>query len=165
MGFFFNSIYDIVQDSLMTRARASVPSLEQPRTYSTTWAVLYRMFLSREIYAVDDNELVIPWIPCRWDFRLHACPPQGERNASWSLALLRWSPPTISSKPVLSRSIPSQGFQLAVREFCPRSDRTINIYILRRVVQDNFPWAPINDGQIRTLFNYTKCNKRYRYIF
>lgn len=27
---------------------------------STTWAVLYRVFFSREIYAVDDNELVIP---------------------------------------------------------------------------------------------------------
>lgn len=31
--------------------------------HTTTWAVLYRMFFSREIYAVDDNELVIPWIP------------------------------------------------------------------------------------------------------
>lgn len=129
---------------LMTRARTSVPSLNSC-TYSTTWAMLYRMFFSREIYAVDDNELVIPWIPCRWDFRLNACPPQGEQTRRDRLTLLRWSPSTISSiKPVLSRSIPSRGFSyLAVREFCPRIDRTINICILCRGLQDNFPWDPI----------------------
>lgn len=87
--------------------------------HTTTWAVLYRVFFSREIYAVDDNELVIPWIPCRWDFRLHARPPQGrsrcDRSFSYVDRFLRYR----GIKPVLSRSIRSRGFRLLGRARIP----------------------------------------------
>lgn len=118
LGFYL--IYDIVRHSLMTRARTSVPSLE-PCTYSTMWAVLYRMFFSREIYVVGDNELVIPWIPCRWDFRLHTCPPQGERTRRdrslfYVDRLLRYR----TSGPCCQDRYDREGFSyLAVREFSP----------------------------------------------
>lgn len=145
----------------MTRARASVPSLES-RMYTTTWAVLYRMFFSREIYAVDDNELVIPWIPCRWDFRLNACSPQGERTRRDRLALLRWSPFTISSiKPVLSRSIPSRGFQLLGRTRILSTERSNDKYLctLCRGLQDNFPWDPIKRTNTYLVQFYKKYKK------
>lgn len=131
--------------------------------HTTTWAVLYRVFFSREIYAVDDNELVIPWIPCRWDFRLHACPLQGRSRRDRSFLLhvdrfLRYR----GIKTVLSRSIRSRWFQLLdrTRILSPspflRNDRMINT----SAVRDDFRRASINEGQICALYSRLYTEKK-----
>lgn len=146
----------------MSRARVSVPSLEP---YVRPRGRCFIVFFSRETYAVDDNELVIPWIPCRWDFRLHARPPQGRSRRDRSLSSLIVSYDIDTSSPCCQDRYDRDGFSLLDRtrilslSLFLRSDRMINT----NAVRDDFRRASINEGQMCALYSRLyKVQQKYK---